>query len=172
MKTVCFLLTMPSWSKEQDAKISLTGTYCYSKPFVGTSQQNTSVCYEMKRERMYLFLQDGILQPPKKCMYACMYVCTWGSLRRRVLSVGLSLSPGQNLSLEKDSQAAAGSWWGFAIPSSVTRQHYQRCCTCAPDINYHFLLAVYIFIYTFSCRNMKRSRANEIFVERMSVPIS
>lgn len=89
-----------------------------------------------------------------------------------MLSVGLSLSPGQNLSLEKDSQAAAGSWRGSAIPSSVTRQHYQRCCTCAPDINYHFLLGVYIFIYAFSCRNMRRSRANEIFVERMSVPIS
>lgn len=75
MKTVCFLLTMPSWSKEQDAKIFLAGTYCYSKPFVGTSQQNTSVWYKMKRKRMYLFIQDGILQPQKKCMYAWMHAC-------------------------------------------------------------------------------------------------
>jgi len=90
-------------------------------------------------------------------MYACRYVCTWGSLRRRELSVRLSLSPGRNLSLEEDSQAAAGSWRGSAIPSSVTRQHYQRCCTCAPDINYHFLLAVYIFIDAFHFRSVRQS---------------
>lgn len=101
-----------------------------------------------------------------------MYICKWGSIRRRELSVGLSLSPGQNSRLEKDSQAATGSWWASATPSSVTRQHYQQCCTCALDINYHFLLTVCIFIYAFSFRIMRHSWMNKIFIYRMSAPIS
>lgn len=65
-----------------------------------------------------------------------------------------------------------GSWWGSATPSSVTRQHYQRCCTCALDINYHFLLTVCIFIYAFSFRIMRHSWVSKIFIQRMSAPIS
>lgn len=80
---------------------------------------------------------------PKRhvCMRVCIHAPTCGSLRRWVLSAGLSPSPGQKLGAEEDSQLAAASWQGPAIPSSVTRQHYQRCCTCAPDINYHFLFS-------------------------------
>lgn len=74
-------------------------------------------------------------------MRVCIHAPTCGSLRRWVLSAGLSPSPGQKLGAEEDSQPAAASWQGPAIPSSVTRQHYQRCCTCAPDINYHFLFS-------------------------------
>lgn len=133
-------------------------------------------CLVWDEKRAHVFIYSGWhFAAPKEmdvCVYACVSVCIWGLLRRRVLSVGLSLSSGQNLSLEEDSQAAARSWRGSAIPSSVTRQHYQRCCTCVLDINYHFLLAVYIFIYAFSFRNLRYPWANEIFVERMSIPTS
>lgn len=144
MKTVCFLLTMPPWSKEQDAKNFLTGTCCYSKPFVGTSQQNTSVWYKIKKACMYLFIQDGILHSKKKHTYVSAHVCL--CMRSLKLNLwGLLLPPGPKLSPDEDLCWLCWLLAGLCHPSSVTRQRYQPCCTCALDIHHHFVFPVLHF---------------------------
>lgn len=75
---------MPPWSKERDVKNFLAGTHCYSKPFVGTSQQNTSVWYEIKRSA-HRFIYSGWRFAVQNGMYVCVYAFMplhagrWGS---------------------------------------------------------------------------------------------
>lgn len=109
---------------------------------------------------MYLSFQDGILQPQKQCVDACMYAgmsayggirggegCLWGSLF--ALGKASALNRTRRLRLAPGRALPSLPLLPGNIISDAAHVHGTLITT--------FWLALYVVIYTFSFRNKKHS---------------